>query len=73
VRCTLTSVPDFFDSSFSDFNGIGVYISCDTPEKAGTIKMLIQLALEDGLKVRPNSDYELYDESANDAVVLEVA
>jgi len=66
-------IPVVADNSKYEFTGIGVYISCDSPEKAEAIKTLVQLALKDGLSVRRSSEYELYDEAANDASVLEVA
>lgn len=59
--------------SNSDLTGIGVYIYCESPEKAKEIKTIIQLAVEDGLKVRLSSEYESYEEAVNDASALEVA
>jgi hypothetical protein len=61
------------NNSTSDFTGFGVYIYCESPEKAKEIKTIIQLAIEDGLNVRLSSEYESYEEAVNDASALEVA
>ena len=55
------------------FSKIGVFIYCETAEKAKEIKTLIQLAIEDGLKVCPSSEYESYEESVNDNSLMEAA
>ena len=54
--------PNDDDNVIENLSGLGTYIYCDSPEKAGALKELIEIALKLGLKSRLSPDYELYSE-----------
>jgi hypothetical protein len=65
----ILSAPSAVNQVDNSFDGLGVFISCESAEMAHHLKDIIQTAINVGLKARRTNDYELYEETSNESLV----